>query len=259
MQTIFITGVSDGIGHALAAHYAARGARVLGIGRRPFPESLRGIMPPTDYCQADLAQSNAAATVCDFLDARGINHLDALVLNAALGWYGPPRAQPLSSLTELLAVNLDAPIVLTHALLPRVAATQGVVAFVSSIHSALPTPDFAVYTALKAALDGFARNLRIEQRGQVDVMVVWPGPTRTALHAKSGIPAAQINAARHQSPEAVAAQIARSITRRRSSSLGLANGLLRWLAIHLEPVLDGALIAAAHARTLKRTPRKGKI
>jgi len=49
MQTILITGVSDGIGHALAVQYAAGGARVLGVGRRAFPASLAGSMHPDDY------------------------------------------------------------------------------------------------------------------------------------------------------------------------------------------------------------------
>lgn len=44
MQTVFITGVSDGIGAALATYYAAAGAR-LGLGgvlsRIPLPASCR--------------------------------------------------------------------------------------------------------------------------------------------------------------------------------------------------------------------------
>ncbi len=248
MQTIFITGVSDGIGHSLALHYASKGARVVGLGRRPFPTTLHGIMQTTDYCRTDLAHADVATIVCEFLDDQDIDCLHVLVHNAAVGWYGPPAAQPVSSISEMMAINLGAPIALTHALLPRLAATQGVVAFVSSIHSTLPTPDFAVYTALKAALDGFARNLRIEQRGKVDVVVMWPGPTRTALHAKSGIPAEQVNAAGYKSPEAVATQIEYAITRRRSSTLGVAAGVLRWLAMRFELVIEGMFIISAHAR-----------
>jgi short-subunit dehydrogenase len=248
MQTIFITGVSDGIGHALAVHQAAAGRRVLGLGRRPFPPSLAGAMQPEDYCRTDLARGDAAATVRDFLDERGVHRLDVLVHNAALGWYGPPAAQSPASIDELLAVNLRAPIALTHMLLPRLVAAHGVVALVSSVHAALPTPDFAVYTATKAALDGFARNLRLEYRDQVDVIVVWPGATRTEMHARSGVPAARAKAARYRTPEAVAAQMARAINRRRSGALGAANGLLRWLSVHFEPLVEGALVATRGRR-----------
>ena len=187
----------------------------------------------------------------DFLTARAVANLDILVHNAAIGWYGPVAQQNAASIDALLAVNLRAPIALTHALLPRLRAAQGVVAFVSSVHSALPTPEFAVYTATKAALDGFARNLRLEEHGAVDVVVLWPGPTRTALHAKSGIPAARIKAERYATPEKVASQAAAAIDQRRSRALGANNRALRWVATHFEPLVDAML-----ARFARRSHRK---
>lgn len=251
MQTVLITGVSDGIGRALAAWYAARGARVLGIGRRPFPASLDGVLQMDDYCRVDLAWAPSAMLVRAFLDARAAPLLDVLVHNAALGWYGPVASQSATSIDELLQANLWAPIALTHALLPRLAATNGVAAFVSSVHSALPAPDFAVYTATKAALDGFARNLRVETRGQVSVLVVWPGPTATSLHVRSGVPAERINQGRAMAPEVVAAFVGRAIVRRRSGAVGGANRLLRWLGTHFEATVDSAIApATARARVV---------
>ena len=234
MQTVLIRGASDGIGRALAAQYAATGARVLGVGRRAFPASLAGSVQPLDYCATDLGAVAATATVRDFLEARGIAHLDVLVHNAAIGWYGPVAQQSSASIDELMQVNLYAPIALTHALLPRLRAARGAVAFVSSVHSALPTPDFAVYTATKAGLDGFARNLRIEERGAVDVVALWPGPTRTQMHVKSGIPQDRIKPERYATPESVAAQVMAAIGQRRSRTIGLGNRMLRWAAIHFE-------------------------
>lgn len=245
MLIILITGVSDGIGHALAVQYAAVGARVLGVGRRVFPESLVGSVDPDDYCMADLGATGAAETVRCFLDARGVTHVDVIVHNAAAGWYGAFQDQSPASIRELLAVNLSAPIALTHALLPRVSAAQGVIAFVSSVHSVLPTPDFAVYTATKAALDGFARNLRLEVGNAVDVLVFWPGPTRTQMHVKSGIPKERIHPERYASPEAVATQIITGIRRRRSQALGPINHVLRWCAVHFEFLVDMVMVTVA--------------
>lgn len=225
-STVLITGVTDGIGRALAEHYAAAKAQVIGVGRWPSPPS--GLLTSGAYCQADLARPEAAGAISLFLDERGINRLDVLIHNAAVGWYGPIAEQSAAAIAEALAVNLRAPIALTHALLPRVTAAHGVVAFVSSVHAALPTPDFAVYTATKAALDGFARNLRIEQAGVVDVLSLWAGPTRTGMHAKSGVPAGRLKVERFATPEATAAGIAAAIARRRCASIGAGNGLLHW-------------------------------
>ncbi|HSM21586.1 MAG TPA: SDR family NAD(P)-dependent oxidoreductase, partial [Rubrivivax sp.] len=159
---------------------------------------------------------------------------------------------------ELLAVNLRAPMALTHALLPRLAATHGAVAFVSSVHAALPAPEFAVYTASKAALDGFARSLRIELAGQVDVLTLWAGATRTGMHAKAGVPAGRLPVERFPSAEATAAGIARTIDRRRSGSIGAGNGLLHWAGVHLEAPIDGAMRARARRAGSATPPSSGR-
>ncbi|MFN8466975.1 MAG: SDR family NAD(P)-dependent oxidoreductase [Caldilineaceae bacterium] len=222
MPTVLIIGASGGIGRALAVEYARAGARVLGVGRRPFPPALAGHIQPDDYCTVDLGSSDAAALVQRLLDARGLAELDILVHNAAVGCYGPAAQQTGASIDELLTVNLYAPIALTHALLPRMRAAQGVIAFVSSLHSVLPTPEFAVYTATKAALDGFARNLRLEEAGAADVAVLWPGPTRTEMHRGSGVPQDRIKAARYAAPEDVARQMVAAIPRRHSRATSRA-------------------------------------
>ena len=248
MQTILITGITDGIGHALALQSARDGVRVLGIGRRALPASLAGAVAMEDYGAIDLGEAGAAARVRDFLDARGVTYLDLLVHNAAVGWYGPVAQQSAASIDELLQVNLYAPIALTHALLPRLRAARGMVALISSVHSVLPTSDFAVYTATKAGLDGFARNLRLEERGAIDVIVLWPGPTRTQLHAKSGIPPERIRTARYATPEHVATEVLAAVGRRRSRAIGRDNRLLRWMAIHFEPQVDALMLKVARRR-----------
>ena len=252
-RTILITGANDGIGHALVVQYAAAGARVLGVGRRAFPPSLAGHMAPQDYCALDLGDSAAAATICAFLAEQQVTHLDILVHNAAIGWFGAPAQQSSTSIDALLHVNLYAPIALTHALLPRLRTAHGAIAFVSSVHSALPTPDFAVYTATKAGLDGFARSLRIEEDGAIDVLVLWPGPTRTQLHSKSGVPPQRARAERYPTPETVASAAIRVIAQRRSRSIGLGNRLLRWAAVHWETPID-AILARAGGRLRRGEP-----
>lgn len=117
-----------------------------------------------------------------------------------------------------------------------------------SVHATLPTLDFAVYSATKAALDGFARNMRIEQAGEVDVLSLWAGPTRTGMHAKSGVPAGRLKVERFAPPGATAAGIAAAIARRRCASIGAGNGLLHWARGHLEAWLDRAMIGAAQRR-----------
>lgn len=245
MQTILITGVSDGIGRALAVQATTGGARVLGIGRRAFPATLAASVAPEDYCAADLGEVDATPTIVNFLSERQVTQLDVLVHNAAMGAYGAPASQRSAAIDALLQVNLYTPITLTHALLPHLRRARGLAAFVSSVHSALPTPDFALYTATKAGLDGFARSLRLEEQGKVDVIVLWPGPTRTHLHVKSGVPPERIRSDRYAPPEQVAQAMLTAIQRRRSRAIGLSNWLLRWAAVHFEAQIDALLVKRA--------------
>lgn len=162
---VLITGASDGIGRALSRIYRARGARVIGVGRRPAAMVSPDLR--SDYCRVDLAQPFAAALIAEFLRQHGVGRLDLLVHCAGIGSYGAVDAQTPEEIDALLNVNLRAPIMLTYALLPRLMAGRGRVVFVGSVVAALPAPDYAVYGATKAALEGFARGLREELRGML--------------------------------------------------------------------------------------------
>ncbi len=213
MRTILITGATDGIGLALARLYRQQSARLILVGRRPLAMLQgdafeAGLFTPESYCQVDLAQSDCATVVAGFLAAQGIDHLDVLINNAAGAYAGRLQDQTSASIQTVVDVNLWAPLALTHTLLPHLERAQGKVVFISSVVSAVPTPNIVVYGATKAGLDGLARSLRLELEGQVRVQVVHPGGTRTSIFAKSGD---KMQVRRAESPEQVAAQIAQAV------------------------------------------------
>jgi short-subunit dehydrogenase len=118
--------------------------------------------------------------------------------------------------------------------------------YISSVASALPTPDYAGYGATKAALDGFAANLRIELCGRVRVQTIAPGATRTAMHAKSGAPLDRLGWRRFPPPERVAGAIVDAIDRGRPvTTIGRRNGLLRFGGRYLGDAIDRFMRAKA--------------
>ncbi|WP_129671428.1 SDR family oxidoreductase [Candidatus Chloroploca sp. Khr17] len=231
-QQVLITGATDGIGLALAQIYLARGVRVIAVGRRPasaIPAVLR-----SDYCRVDLTQPFAATLVAALLRQRHVHTLDQLIHCAGVGSYGPLMVQTPAELDALLQTNLYAPIALTHALLPLLSAAQGRIVFIGSVAAGLPVPAYAVYGATKAALEGFARSLRVELAGHVMVQVIHPGATRTAMHRKVGAPLDQIGWQRFPPPERVARQLVRASERGTAvATLGAGNRLIRFAGIYL--------------------------
>lgn len=242
-QTVLITGATDGIGLELARLYQQRGARLILVGRHPLSDLADPLFTSEVYCRTDLSQPDAAAVIIRWLKAHNLDTLDVLVNNASAGYHGPVEEESKDNVRTLVAVNLRAPIALTYALLPHLRRANGQVVFISSVVTAIPSPDHAVYGATKAAIDGFVRNLRIElEDTDVTVQVIHPGGSHTGAHAKAGVPEGQIERLSMASPEDVARDILTAIdTGEPAAAIGIGNRMLRAAGRYLAGVVDAAM------------------
>ncbi len=252
-RRVLITGATDGIGLALAGLYDQEGAELTLIGRRQATALGAPFFSKRNYCQADLAEADAVDRIAAFLRRERRDELDMAILNAGTGWVGPIGGHDALDIRRLVAVNLATPIALAHFLLPLLSG--GRLVLVGSIAAAMPCPDYAVYAATKAGLDGLARSLRIELKGQVDVMVVHPGPTLTGMHDKAG---AKLDARRFPSAIRVAVRIKKSIERRSGSQvIGRRNAMLWSVARRFANVIDPALYGVRSLSS--RGPRASSV
>ena len=176
-----VTGASDGLGRAVAERLSARGETVLGLGRRARLEGIR-----FDYRSLDLAQPEAGDRFVKILGEAGRTRIGRLIHVAGIGWAGPVEDQPPDSIDAVLGVDFLAPTLLTRAAAPLLEGAGGRVVFVGSAARYLPSPDFAVYAAAKAALDGFARSLRLEWRDRIEVQTIHPSGVATGMHERIG-------------------------------------------------------------------------
>ncbi|WP_447004451.1 SDR family NAD(P)-dependent oxidoreductase [Saccharothrix isguenensis] len=223
--TVLLTGATGGIGHAIARAFARRGAELVLTGRKTSELERLAVETGGRAITADLADPDDVRRLVEEAGA-----VDVLVANAALPAGGGLLDFTPEQVGRALAVNLEAPIALTHALLPSMlAAGRGHVVHVGSLSGKVASAYSSLYNATKFGLRGFALGLRDELHGTgVGVSIVQPGFVRDAgMFADTGAkPPAGV---RTVSPEQVADGVLTAI-RQDKAELNVAPAELRVLS-----------------------------
>lgn len=159
MVPVFISGVSSGIGHALASLHLARGDEVWGVSRHE-PEDLLEL-PGFHFCAADLCAAEEAQTVLrDFV---GETPFDTAYLNAGTFGEAPELAcnTPLDAFRSVLELNLVAAKWGLDLLLCRRTRPHQVV-FSASVSAIRQRAGMLSYSVSKAALNALANVYHLE-------------------------------------------------------------------------------------------------
>jgi short-subunit dehydrogenase len=250
-----VTGASSGLGALFAEKLAQRGLPLVLAGRdearlTDVRERVQRLAPGVDVelVVGDLGSRAGVEALVAVLQERVI---DVLVNNAGFGTYGRLAEVDADRDRDLIAVNVDALVRLTHAVLPGMLARgHGQILNVASTIAFQPAPYQATYGASKAFVLSFSQALWAETRGSgVTVTALCPGPTRTgfvdALDADvSGTAIYQKLA----SPEPVVAAGLRALDRGRPV---VVPGMRNWVmanAARLSPGWVGALISGRMLR-----------
>jgi len=186
-RVAIVTGAGRGIGAAIAAALAARGARVAAL------EADAGLAADTGAILCDVADRAAVDAACGRVEAE-LGPVDILVNNAGISPKHEGRPAPVQEMDpaewdRVLAVNLTGAWNLIRRLSPgMVARRRGWIVNQSSIAGKTYTPIVAChYAATKAALIGLTRHLAGEL-GPHGIMVnaVAPGRIATPMVAVAG-------------------------------------------------------------------------
>jgi NAD(P)-dependent dehydrogenase (short-subunit alcohol dehydrogenase family) len=179
MKTWFITGISRGLGRALAEAVLAEGDTVIGTvrGEQPTLAEGRGSL---HVLTADF-EDGAAAEAAVEQAFETADRIDVIVNNAGYGLLGAVEMASDEEVARLFAVNVFAPFRIVRAALPHLRAQGGGhIVNVTSVAGRAPGVGTALYSAAKAALEGMSASLAQEVAPLgIKVTAVAPGAFRT--------------------------------------------------------------------------------
>lgn len=211
---ILLTGATGGLGRAIARALHERGGHLLLSGRREevLAEVVAELGSRAEALPADLQSAEAGRSLID-----RAGRVDILIANHAVPGSGRLDDYSVEEVDRALAVNLAAPVHMTHALVPQmVARGAGHLVYISSMSGKVASGGASLYAATKFGLRGFATSLHEElERDGVGVTTVFPGFISDAgMWADTGLELRKGVATR--TPEQVADAVIKGIEKNRS-------------------------------------------
>ncbi len=177
-RVIVLTGVSRGLGRALAVEFIRRGHTVLGCARHA--DALRALArqhgPPHDFAAVDVADDAAVRAWAERLLPRH-GPPDLLLNNAALIHRNAPLWQvPAAEFDRVVDVNLKGVAnVIRHFVPAMIARGRGVIVNFSSGWGRSTDAEVAPYCATKWAIEGLTRALAQELPAGLAAVPLNPG------------------------------------------------------------------------------------
>ena len=183
-RLVVITGVTRGLGRALATRLAEGGQTVIGCGRdaRAIEELADSLTAPHAFSPLDVTDTDGLLRWAEGVISEH-GGPDLLVNNAAV----INRSAPLWELEpaetrRVIEVNVLGTMYVLQAFLPAmVAARSGVVVNISSGWGRTTAPEVAPYCASKFAIEGLSRALAQEVPRDMAVVALNPGVIDTGM------------------------------------------------------------------------------
>ena len=186
-----ITGAGSGVGRAVAMALAAAGGTPVLVGRtrEPLWETAalvagaggQSLVRPADVTD-EAAVAEVFAQAADELEG-----IDAAILAAGVGRYGPVESYPLADWEETLATNLTGPFLCAKAAIPHLRQNGGgAIVAISSGAGKQGYPQLGAYSASKFGLMGLMQGLSGEVADDgIKVCTVVPGSILTPFGGRS--------------------------------------------------------------------------
>lgn len=194
MKQALVTGASKGLGKAFAYLLAAQGYNLLLVARSEKLLLEEGEIITKKFgvsvniVAIDLSKSDSTSTVISWCTQHNFKP-SVLINNAGYACWGFFEKIELQEHRQMLQVNMNTLVNLTHELLPVLKQAQkSYILNVASTTAFQSVPTMALYAASKAFVRSFTRGLRYELRNSsVSVTCLSPGPIATNFIKQAGM------------------------------------------------------------------------
>lgn len=188
--TVLLTGANGGLGEPIARALAARKVKLAlvaypGAGLGRVKEEVEALGARAITVQFDLRSLTDLPELVAIV-TRDLGPVDVLINNAGVEYTSTYHELGEAAIRDTLAVNLEAPMLLTWHLLPgMLARNRGHVVNISSL-AGMAKPAFQEpYSASKAGLLGFTGSLRATYRGTgVSASAIIPGFVEAGIYSR---------------------------------------------------------------------------
>lgn len=184
----FITGISSGLGKALAQTVIENGDFVIGTFRNQSQADVFNNQHKDEAfaLTLDITKENEIENAVKLVYEK-FGKVDILVNNAGFGFAGAIEETSTDETREIFEGNFFGTLKLTQSFLPRLRQQKsGHIIQISSHGGFKAFPGFGIYNASKFALEGFSEALAIEVAPLgIKLTIVEPGPFRTNFAGSS--------------------------------------------------------------------------
>ena len=192
-KVAIVTGASQGIGAAIAKHFAAEGAKVVvnyASNKEAADKVVKNITDNGGKAIAVQADVSKEADIIRLFDetTKTFGALDILVNNAASRGYASFAQISVEDFHKSYNINVLGPILAIQASLRSFGTSGGNIINISSSASKYPLPNFSLYSSTKAALDAYtiALSKELGPKG-IRINSILPGSTDTEGAASAGV------------------------------------------------------------------------
>lgn len=175
-QTVFITGISKGIGKSIAEYLVEKGYSVIGSCRNP--DALTDKIPNVRYLQLDQTDEKSIAACVE-----NLGQIDVLINNAGQSQLGSLEEIAVNKIREIFEINYFGLVSITQKLIPVLRKGNAPkIINIGSMIGSFPLPYYSGYGATKAATKMMSFCLRHELKHfGVKVTVLEPNDIKTTI------------------------------------------------------------------------------